>query len=219
MAYRAILFDLDGTLLDTLDDLANAVNRTLGAHGFPEHAVDAYRYFVGDGARNLVVRVLPEERRDDATIEACLAGFRADYAENWAVATRPYDGVREMLDALAALGLKMAVLSNKPHDATLRCVSRLLPDWEFEVVLGQRENVPIKPDPAGAVEVADQLQIPPAEFLYLGDTATDMKTANAAGMFAVGALWGFRTREELERAGARAVLEASRDLLGIVGSS
>lgn len=216
MTYQAVLFDLDGTLLDTLADLGHAMNRVLAARGFPTHSLDAYRYFVGEGARVLVTRTLPENRRDEPTIAACLAAFQADYDQNWQVETKPYPGVAGMLDALTARGLKLAVLSNKPHDFTVRCVRKLLPRWNFDPVFGLRETVPRKPDPAGAVEIAARLDIPPANFLYLGDTATDMQTARAAGMFPVGALWGFRSAEELVESGARVVVGEPGEVVGLV---
>lgn len=216
MTYQAVLFDLDGTLLDTLADLGNAVNRVLAARGLPTHPLDAYRYFVGEGARLLVTRALPENRRDAATIAACLAGFQADYDQNWQVETRPYPGVADMLDVLTARGLKLAVLSNKPHDFTVRCVSELLPRWTFDPVFGLRDTVPRKPDPAGALEITACLNIPPANFLYLGDTATDMQTARATGMFPVGALWGFRSAEELVESGAQVLIEEPGELLGLL---
>lgn len=216
MPYQAVLFDLDGTLLDTLADLGNAMNRVLAAQGLPGHPLEAYRYFVGEGARLLVTRSLPENRRDAATIAACLAAFQADYDQNWQVETKPYPGIPEMLDALTARGLKLAVLSNKPHDFTRRCVHELLPRWTFNPVFGLRETVPRKPDPAGALEIAACLNIPPANFLYLGDTAIDMQTARAAGMFPVGALWGFRSAEELAESGAEVLLEEPVGLLGVL---
>jgi len=216
MPYQAVLFDLDGTLLDTLADLGNAMNRVLAAQGLPGHPLDAYRYFVGEGARLLVTRALPENRRDEATIAACLDAFQADYDQNWRVETKPYPGIPDMLDALTARGLKLAVLSNKPHDFTVRCVHELLPRWTFEPVFGLRETVPRKPDPAGALEIAACLNLPPANFLYLGDTATDMQTARAAGMVPVGALWGFRSAEELAESGAEMLLEEPVGLLGVL---
>ncbi|MCK6628329.1 MAG: HAD family hydrolase [Anaerolineae bacterium] len=216
MPYHAVLFDLDGTLLDTLADLGKAMNRVLVAQGLPGHPLEAYRYFVGEGARLLVTRALPENRRDEATIAACLAAFQADYNQNWRVETKPYPGIPEMLDALTARGLKLAVLSNKPYDFTVRCVRKLLPRWTFEPVFGLRETVPRKPDPAGALEIAACLNIPPAHFLYLGDTAIDMQTARAAGMFPVGALWGFRSAEELEESGAEVLLEEPLGVLGVL---
>ncbi|MFC1854155.1 HAD family hydrolase [candidate division CSSED10-310 bacterium] len=206
MVIKAILFDLDGTLLNTLSDLANAVNRVLLNKGFPTHKIDAYRYFVGDGAEMLIKRALPNEKQEPETIRECLQAFQVQYEQNWANETIPYDGITEMLDGLHGRGLKLAVLSNKPHDATVRCITSLLPDWSFDIILGQREAVPRKPDPAGALEIADTLKISPSAFLYLGDTAIDMKTARAAGMFPVGALWGFRTAAELSENGAGALI-------------
>jgi len=189
MTYKAILFDLDGTLLDTLEDLGNSVNRVLAARGFPTHTLNEYRYFVG---------------------------FSEDYGWSWNVKTRPYEGIPEMLDALTERGLKIAVLSNKQHEFTKRCVADLLPNWTFGVVLGQRDAVNRKPDPAGAVEVAERLHIPPAEFLYLGDSAIDMRTAIAAGMFPVGVLWGFRSAEELKEGGAQALIERPLEILNLL---
>lgn len=216
MTYKAIIFDLDGTLLNTLEDLADAVNRVLVGRGFPMHTLDEYRYFIGDGATMLITRALPEEQRNDDTIRACLEDFRQDYAQNWNVKTRPYDGIKEMLDALTARGLKIAVLSNKPHEPTKRCVVDLLPNWTFDVILGQRDAVYRKPDPAGALEVAERLNIPRADFLYLGDSAIDMKTAIAAGMFPVGVLWGFRSAEELLENGARALIKRPLEILNLL---
>ena len=216
MKYRAVIFDLDGTLLNTLDDLGNAMNRTLQQEGFPTHPIDAYRYFVGNGARKLVARVLPETRRDQETIERCLTGFRADYAEHWNVKTKPYDNVPDMLNALTSRGLKLAVLSNKPDADTKRCVAELLPDWTFAIALGQRDGVPHKPDPIGAHDIAAYLQVSAAECLYVGDTSVDMQTAVAARMFAVGVLWGFRPRQELEESGAQALLTHPLDILELL---
>jgi len=217
MPYKAILFDLDGTLLNTLEDLGNAVNRVLSEKGFPTHKLDAYRYFIGEGTAMLITRALPKEKGNDSTIHACQEAFLKDYGNNWNVKTRPYDGVTEMLDALTARRLKIAVLSNKPHEFTERCVTDLLPTWAFDVVLGESNTVPQKPDPAGALKVAKCLKIPPADFLYLGDSAIDMKTAIAAGMFPVGALWGFRSIEELQESGAQALIERPLEILNLLG--
>lgn len=216
MAYKAILFDLDGTLLDTLEDLGNSMNRVLAKEGFPLYPIDAYRYFVGDGITMLVTRTLPPENHDDDTIQRCLEAFREDYNRSWNIKTKPYDDIPEMLDSVAAHGLKMAILSNKPHVFTKYCVAELLPNWNFDMVLGQRDGLPRKPDPAGALEIAEFFQVPPSEFLYLGDTAVDMQTAIAARMFPVGALWGFRTREELEENGAQVLLNQPMELLSLL---
>jgi phosphoglycolate phosphatase len=219
MRAKAVLFDLDGTLLDTLEDIANSANSALVRYGLPTHSVDAYRYFIGDGVTMLISRALPDENRDSDIIAKCVKGFRQDYSRNWNVNTRPYEGVPELLDALAAKHIKMAVLSNKPDDFTKQCVSELLPNHDFEMILGQRDAIPIKPDPVGALQIADRLGITPSRFLYLGDSAIDMKTAVRAGMFPVGALWGFRPLEELREHGAQAVIEHPMDLLGLLDAS
>ncbi|MBI4871709.1 MAG: HAD family hydrolase [Candidatus Riflebacteria bacterium] len=213
---RAILFDLDGTLLDTLDDLTDSMNRVLSRRGLPQHDRDAYKYFVGDGAPILVQRVLPEGHRDEVTVQAILTDFRAEYALHWRVKTHPYDGAVEMLEELSRRKLVLAVLSNKPHEATVRCVEGLLPARLFSVVAGLGEGRAPKPDPVGALEIARRLDIDPADFLYLGDTSVDMRTAVAAGMLPVGVLWGFRSAEELRSSGARHLLRNPGDVLGLL---
>lgn len=216
MTYKAIIFDLDGTLLNTLDDLGNAVNRVLAERGFPTHALDEYRSFIGDGVEKLINRALPEQNRTENTIRTCLEAFREDYHTNWNVNTRPYEGIPELLDALKEKGLKAAVLSNKPNDTTNLCVTELLPGWRFDVVLGHRDGIPHKPDPAGALEISHRLNIPPAEFLYLGDSGVDMETAIAARMFPVGVLWGFREADELEESGAKALISHPLEVLNLL---
>ena len=219
MIVKAILFDLDGTLLDTLDDIADSANSTLVRYGLPTHSVDAYRYFIGDGVNMLISRALPNEKRESDIIAKCVKGFREFYSRNWKAKTRPYDGVLELLDALAAKQIKMAILSNKPDDFTKLCVSELLPNHHFEMILGQRDAIPIKPAPVGALQIADRLGITPSRFLYIGDSAIDMQTAVRAGMFPVGALWGFRPLEELREHGALAVIQRPMDLLGLLDDS
>jgi phosphoglycolate phosphatase len=216
MPYKAVLFDLDGTLLDTIGDIGDAANRILEQNGFPSHSMDAYRRFVGDGALNFIIRALPEDKRIDTIIHPCLDAFLEDYGRNWNVKTKPYDGIPELLDTLTARRLKMAVLSNKPHEYTKQCMAGFLSDWNFDVVFGQRDDVPKKPDPAGALEIAEQLNIAPADFLYLGDTETDLKTSIAAGMFPVGALWGFRSARELLENGAKTLINKPLEILNLL---
>jgi phosphoglycolate phosphatase len=216
MSYRAVLFDLDGTLLDTLDDLADSGNLALSQLGFPAHPREAYRYLVGDGVESLVRRALPADRVDAATVSRCSELLRQAYGERWAQKTRPYPGIPELLDALIARGLPMAVLSNKPDHFTRLCVDRLLPRWSFAVVVGARPTLARKPDPAGARAVAAQLGFSPHEILYLGDTNTDMQTAVRAEMYPVGALWGFRTADELRASGARTLIRQPLELLELV---
>lgn len=216
MNYQAVLFDLDGTLLNTLNDLGNSVNRVLSQHGFPKHKLNEYRYFIGDGARTLIARSLPNENRNEYTIEMCLLAFQHDYGSHWNVETSPYDGIAETLDRLSALGVKFAVLSNKPHDFTQLCVEKYLSNWIFEVVLGQLPSMPKKPDPTGALLISQQMKIAPHSFIYVGDSAVDMQTANAAGMFAVAALWGFRSLQELQENGAQSVLSNPIEIVSLL---
>ena len=213
--FKAILFDLDGTLLDTLADIAGAANAGLKALGFPEHPIESYRRFVGDGAGCLARRVLPEDHQEDETVDRCRLVIASEYAKCWADNTKPYPGVPEMLAELQGRGIPMAVLSNKPHDATLTVVKGYFPDCHFQVVRGALPSVPVKPDPAGAIQIAEELDILPERFVYLGDTDTDMRTAVGAGMFAAGALWGFRTAEELTANGAKVLVKTPQEVLNL----
>lgn len=215
MSYQAVLFDLDGTLLDTLEDLANAGNRVLAARALPIHPVAAYRYFVGDGIATLVERILPPELRSSDAIAQAVADFQREYAANWDEYSAPYQGIAAMLDALVAGGLRLAVLSNKPEEFTRLCVERLLAAWPFDPVFGQRAGVPKKPDPTGALAAARELGLEPAEILYVGDTSIDMRTARAAGMDAVGVLWGFRDAAELQAAGAARLISDPAELVSL----
>ena len=219
MHYKAILFDLDGTLLDTLEDLATAANRALGTLGLPAHPTDAYRVFVGDGLRTLAERILPGEQRSAAQVDALVAAFEREYSRTWNERTAPYAGVPEMLDRLTGDGYRLSVLSNKPDAFTRLCVEQLLPHWTFAPLYGQRPGVPRKPDPAAALAIAVELGLDPAEVLYLGDTATDMHTARAAGMEAVGVLWGFRSADELRAAGARHLITHPGELAPLLHPS
>ncbi len=215
--FKAVLFDIDGTLLDTLQDIADSMNSALQRLRFPIHERDEYRYLVGDGMENLVRRALPDSARNDPRqVSECLEIMLKIYELNRNAKTRPYPGIRELLDALTARGLKMAILSNKPNDFAVKVVEEFLAAWRFEVVLGERPSVPRKPDPFSALEIANRLAIEPADFLYLGDTATDMKTANGAGMFAVGALWGFRDSGELIANGAAKLISKPVELLELL---
>jgi len=214
--YKAIIFDLDGTLLNTLDDLADANNAALRKLGFPEHPVEDYRYFIGNGVRVLLERTLPENSCDDATVEKGVAMMKQEYDRCWDNKTRPYDGVPELLDELVRMGVRMAVLSNKPHAYTRTIVDKLLAGWEFEEVWGVSETVAPKPDPAGVLRLIETMGLGADEFLYVGDTGTDMETARLAGLPAVGVLWGFRDAEELLENGANVLIERPGDILGLL---
>jgi phosphoglycolate phosphatase len=212
MPRRGILFDLDGTLVDSLSDIASSLNHVLAEMGLPVHPLSAYRTMVGDGASELVRRALPADRRD-ALHDEVLARYKARYRAHLVVESRPYPGIEALLEALEVRGIPKAILTNKPHDAAVEVVARLFGRFRFEKVLGQREGVPRKPDPTGALAIARALDVPPEHCLVLGDTDTDMETARRAGMIAVGCLWGFRGREELEASGARYLIGAPLELL------
>ena len=213
MKFKAVLFDLDGTLLDTLADLADSVNLVLKGHGYPQHDASAYKYFIGDGIEKLVERALPENHREKKTIASAVEAVKAVYSANWNKKTRPYGGITELLDRCRSLGLRLTILSNKPDEATQKVVAHFFDGIHFDVARGARADVPKKPDPSAALEISRQLNIPPADFLYVGDTGVDMQTAVSAGMYAAGALWGFREAEELISAGARILVKHPADLL------
>jgi phosphoglycolate phosphatase len=216
MKYKAVLFDLDGTLLDTLVDLAGTVNRSLAKVGFPAHKVEEYKYFVGDGREQMAERALPPEHRDAATLKKLLTYINEDYTQHWGDNTATYEGIPELLDELVRRKTLIAVLSNKPYDFTETMVDKLLSKWRFAVVAGAMPSVPIKPDPTSAIKIARDLNIAPSDFLYLGDTDIDMKTAVGAKMFPCGVLWGFRTAEELKAGGARALVQYPGEVLKLL---
>ena len=215
MNYRAVVFDLDGTLADTLEDIADNMNHVLSANGFPEHQYDDYRFFVGNGLKNLVTQCLPESVRNDTTIASCLEQMIAEYNLNYIVKTHLYEGIPELLDELSAHGIRLAVLSNKAHALTQKICARLLEKWKFEIILGADDRFPRKPDPTSALYISEQIGIMPTNICYLGDSDVDMKTAIAAGFYPVGAGWGFRPKKELEENGAKRVIDHPFDLLGL----
>lgn len=213
---KAIIFDLDGTLLDTLRNLGEAMNAVLREHGFSVHPIEAYRYFVGEGVEQMVRRTLPEEYRSRDTVGRLVNKMREEYARRWTDNTRAYPGVAEMLDELERRGLPKAVLSNKPHNFTVEMTKKMLGAWSFVAIRGLTPETPRKPDPAAALEIAREMKIPPSEIVLVGDTGVDMQTANAAGMYAAGVLWGFRDAAELLEAGARSLLAAPHELFDLL---
>ncbi len=218
MRYRAVIFDLDGTLLNTLEDLADSMNEALAGAGLPGHPVDAYRFFVGTGIVNLVKNAAPAEAEPEQR-ERILARMGEIYDRNWARKTRPYPGVPELLGELSRAGVKLAVLSNKPDVFTQVMVRHFFPGEIFGAVKGMTAEIPRKPDPAGALLLAERLGVRPEETAYCGDSDTDMKTGLAAGMFTVGVTWGFRPVEELRGAGALALADSPGDILGLLGAN
>ncbi len=213
MTFKALISDLDGTLLDTLQDLAGAVNTALSRLGLPQHDVESYRFFVGDGRRMLALRSLPADHQDDATLARMLEIMNDDYMKRWMDMTKPYAGIPEMLDELAARGIPMAVLSNKPHDYTEATVSTLLSRWRFEHVIGEAVDHPKKPDPTCALRIVESMHLNPEECVYIGDSGVDMQTAISAGMYPVGVLWGFRDADELTSHGAARLAHRPADIV------
>ncbi|GAB6909309.1 Phosphoglycolate phosphatase [Desulfosarcina cetonica] len=210
---RGIIFDLDGTLLDTLADIATSVNRMLAEFGFPGHTLDDYRRFIGNGIKMLVLRALPIEGRSQEFIERCVQRAREIYWDNWNRKTRPYPGILDLIERLEKMGLPKAVLSNKPHDFTVRYVAHYFDRWHFGVVMGQSERFPVKPDPASALEIARQLDLPPAKMLFVGDSIVDVQTAEAAGMQAVGVSWGFKGAGDLKTKGCANIVYHPLEIL------
>jgi len=209
---RAVLFDLDGTLLDTIEDIAAVLNRVLEERGYPSFSVAACKKMVGEGMEVLVRRALPGVSLDDAEIADIVDAYRVGYREAWRSHSRPYPGVLELLSGLESRGVRSAVLSNKSHLFTLEMTRALLP-FPFAIVRGAMPGIPLKPDPQAALRIAADMGIPPCSFVFMGDTDVDMATARAAGMYPAGALWGFRDAAELEASGAAVLLESPGDLL------
>jgi len=213
MKFKAVIFDLDGTLLDTLVDLASAVNLVLAANGYEIHPVEAYKYLVGRGMEKLVRSALAEKKPDQGTVLELQRQIEAEYAQCWADTTGTYAGIPELLDILTERNISMAILSNKPHSFMQLIVDKFFKSWLFEVVFGARERCPKKPDPAGAKEIVSILKLREEQILYVGDTDTDMQTACNAGLLPAGVLWGFRTEKELRDNGAWQIAAEPAELL------
>lgn len=215
MTVQAILFDLDGTLVDSLADIGDSMNAVLAELGLPTHAPDVYRVIVGDGARALAQRALPPDAQ--GRLDEVLARYKAHYAAHPVVRSRPYDGIVPMLETLVARGIPLGVVTNKPHELAVEIVARLLPGTPFAAVLGQRDGLPHKPDPAGPLSIARALDVEPARTLFVGDTDTDMRTATNAEMIPVGVLWGFRGEAELRLHGARHIVRTPAEIVSLSG--
>lgn len=219
--FAGVIFDLDGTLLDSLGGIALSMNRVLEKLGLASIPVDSYKHIVGDGLEEMVRRVLrlyrkkfPDPAEDE--IASLVSAYRREYDILWRANSRPYPGIPELLRQLSKLKIRKAVLSNKSHPYTELMVREIFRDCEFDVIKGALPGIPLKPDPASAMAVAAETGIATAAFVFLGDTAVDMKTACAAGMYPVGALWGFRDEAELTEAGARMLIAHPLDLLTLL---
>ena len=215
MRYKAVIFDLDGTLLNSLIDIADSVNLVLEKHNLPTHQLDDYKLFIGNGLEKLVERALPENVTNNE-FNKYLAEIREVYSNNQISKTKPYDGVLEMLGELQKRNISINILSNKPIDFTKMVVKHFLGDFKFDNVLGAREGIPKKPNPQAVFEIIENLGIDKSEVLYVGDTGTDMQTAENAGLTSVGVLWGFRDMEELVENNADYIIEEASKIIEII---
>ena len=216
MKKQLVIFDLDGTLLDTVADLANATNQALEQCGFPTHPVGAYYQFVGNGINKLFARALPAEHNDEENVQRIRSLFVPYYNQHNADCSRPYPGLVELLRTLQSGGMLLAVASNKYHEATLKLVRHFFPDIRFAAIYGQREDVPIKPAPDIVFDILRETGVAKEGALYVGDSGVDMQTARNAGVESAGVTWGFRSEEELREYGAVHIVHRAADILAIL---
>jgi len=216
---KLIIFDLDGTLLDTIEDLANSVNQALKAFNFPVHPVEAYRFFVGNGVNKLLERALPEDKRNADFISMVKHEFIKHYFVHAEEFTKPYPGIAELISKLAAEGYQLAVASNKVHDATVQLVKRYFPAVQFAAVFGQRDGFPAKPNPGILEEIISIAGVDKSEVLYVGDSGVDVATAINAKVAFTGVLWGFRPQKELEDLGAVSFVKSAEELYCLISLS
>lgn len=216
MKFGGVILDMDGTLLDTLEDLASSMNNVLTRFGYPIHPIEAYRYFVGEGMENLVRKVLPADKYDQNILEDCVTAMQEEYGRRWTENSKPYPGIHELLDFLELYNIPKAVLSNKPHSFTVEMAETLLPVWTFYDIRGESPTTLRKPNPAAALEIARGMGVLPENIIYIGDSGIDMRTATKAGMYPLGALWGFRTEEELRLNGAKALARGPEEVIPVI---
>ncbi|MBO5250550.1 MAG: HAD family hydrolase [Bacteroidaceae bacterium] len=210
---KLIIFDLDGTLLNTIADLAMATNHALQQLGYPTHDTDTYRFFVGNGINKLLERSLPEAEKNEANVMRLRSHFLPFYDKHNADLSTPYPGIPELLQTLQQKGMKIAVASNKYQSATVKLILHYFPNIQFVEVLGQREGIAVKPDPSIVFDILRKAEVDKEEVLYVGDSNVDMQTARNAGVDAIGVSWGFRPRTELEAFHPLAVIDKADELL------
>lgn len=216
---KLAIFDLDGTLLNTIEDLGHAANHALQAHGYPTHSIASYPFFVGNGVRRLIERVLPEDARTEATIDRLLVTFKEYYNDHNTDYTKPYEGIPELLSLLSSRGVAIAVASNKYQAATEKLISHFFPTLSFIAVEGQKEGVPVKPDPSIVFEILAKAKTPKADTIYIGDSGVDMETARRACVDSVGVTWGFRPEKELVENHADTIVNSPGDIAKLIFSN
>ena len=215
MKFKGIIFDLDGTLVNSLEDIADAMNTVLKGLNFPTHTYDTYQYFIGSGLRNLVSKALPATNNSDEQIEVCFKCMINEYREICTLKTKPYEGIVELLENLTSQNIKMAVFSNKADELTKKVASEIFPN-HFDTAVGLSTEVLKKPNPFEAIEISKKWNLKPEEILFVGDSDIDMQTAVNANMFPVGVTWGYRTEEELKSSGAKLVVNKASELIEIL---
>ena len=217
MTNKAVIFDLDGTLIDSLEDLANSVNQTLSEFNYPKHEIQAYRYFIGDGVKVLLRRAIKEDVSDEI-ISQLHERFKVIYKKEIDTKTKVYDGIYELLNKLENINYKKAILSNKPHNFTLDCIDKFFSEYSFVNISGQKHTIPKKPDASAALIIAKEFKEDTKNVYFVGDTKVDMETAKNAGMIAIGVLWGFREESELREHGADYIVSSTEELYDILVS-
>lgn len=213
---KLVIFDLDGTLLNTIEDLGQAANYALERNGYATHSMASYPYFVGNGVRRLMTRVLPEDARDDETVDRVLGDFITYYDDHCTDYTKPYNGMPELLQDLKDLGVAIAVASNKYQKAVTKIINHYFADIPFIAIEGHRDGVNVKPDPSVVFSILSTAKCPKADTLYVGDSGIDMETARRACIDSVGVTWGFRSKKELVEYHADAIVNNPVDILAIV---
>lgn len=215
MKFKGIIFDLDGTLVNSLEDIADAMNKVLLDLNYPTHSYDIFQYFIGSGLRNTVSKALPESNNDVEQIDICFERMVKAYSESCTLKTKPYEGIIELLDYLVSQNIKLAVFSNKADELTKKIVEAIFPNY-FSDVVGLSTEALKKPNPFEAVAISKKWNLKPEEILFVGDSDIDMQTAVNANMFAVGVTWGYRTQEELKNSGAKLVINSASELIDIL---
>lgn len=215
MKFKGVIFDLDGTLVNSLEDIADAMNSVLQDLNYPTHSYDDYQYFIGSGLRNLVSKSLPENHNDENQIERCYDLMVEVYRDNCTNQTKPYNGIVELLDELKSRNIKLSVFSNKADALTKEITAFLFPGY-FDPIVGLSIESLKKPNPFEAIEISKSLELKPEEMIFVGDSGIDMQTATNANMFAVGVLWGYRPEQELMANGANHILNHPLDLIPIL---
>jgi phosphoglycolate phosphatase len=215
MKFKGIIFDLDGTLVNSLEDISDAMNTVLTGLNYPTHTYDTYQYFIGSGLRNLVSKALPASNNSQEQIETCFDCMITEYREICTMKTKPYEGIIELLDQLVSRNIKLAVFSNKADELTKKIATEIFPDY-FDAAIGLNTEDLKKPNPFEALQISKNWNLKTEEILFVGDSDIDMQTAKNANMFAVGVTWGYRTEKELFESGAKLVITNPSDLLEIL---